>query len=152
MGNYRLIVLSVILAALMYVTNPFFTFESGMNKDLVDYWDREITTIKKTCKGGVRLPTNILVDFGDTDDAIGYCQKYSNGFKIVLNKNKWYYGLDDIGRRQLLLHEMCHCIFNIKHNERDENHFMYPEYIKLDEKSLLIQLEETIKSSSNCLN
>jgi len=150
MGNNRLLILSVFLAVATYFSNPFFTFENGINKDLVSYWDREISTIKNTCKAGISMPTNVSVNFGETDDAIGYCQKYSNGFKIVLNEQYWYHNLDGSGKRQLLLHEMCHCIFNIKHNS-DEKHFMYPEFTKIDENTLLNQLEGTIKSSSNCL-
>lgn len=151
MGKTRLAFLSVFIAAVMVFTNPIFLFDSKINEDLIPYWNREIETIRSTCTKGISLPTNIVVDFGDTDDAIGYCQRYSNGFKIVINKDYWNRRLDDLGKRQLLLHEMCHCIFHVKHDESNPKHFMYPEYTKIDQTSLLSQLEEILKKSNKCL-
>lgn len=134
----------------MVFAGPMFLREEGVNEDLKPYWDNEIMEIEKTC-GKLRiLPSKFLVDFGDTEDAIGYCQRFSNGFKIIINRNYWNKRLDQTGKRQLLLHEMMHCIFKVDHNLRNPSHFMYPEYSPIKEDELLLQVAVTIKQTGKC--
>ena len=150
MGKIRLFIYSVFLGVMLFLVQPLFLYKEGINEELKPYWDNELVEIEKTCgKQGV-LPQRILVDFGDTEDAIGYCQRLPNGFKIIINKNYWNKRLDQLGKRQLLLHEMMHCIFKVSHNLKDANHFMYPEYSPIKEEELLSQVAATIKESGKC--
>lgn len=108
--------------------------ERFVDKDLDQQFKNELVYMQQNCDKKIELPKQLVVQFGKTGDAIGYCQKYLNGFKIVINAWYWNNYLDTLGRHQLLLHEMMHCIFNVRHFE-DKHHFMAPEldYIKIDE-------------------
>lgn len=108
--------------------------EQFVDKNLEQEFKTEMVYIQKNCDKKIELPKKLVVQFGKTGDAIGYCQQYINGFKIVINAWYWNTYLDALGRHQLLLHEMMHCIFNVRHFE-DKHHFMAPEfdYIKMDE-------------------
>lgn len=150
MSNFKMIVLTVLVVALLNFSSKAFIFETGVSSALVDNWQQEMQFINQECQGKVPMPVNFVVKFDETDDAIGYCQHYANGFKIVLNRDYWLLRLNRVGRRQLLLHEMMHCIFNIRHNSTNSMHFMYPEFIEIPEEELLNQAREVIKSSKKC--
>ena len=150
MGNYRMIFFSVVVALLVHFSNAALILKTSVSAPLVDAWNQEIETITKDCGKKPPLPANYVVEFGDTEEAIGYCQHYPNGFKIVLKEDYWNRILDKAGKRQLLLHEMMHCIFYTKHNTEDPNNFMYPEFTKISEQVLLEQVKVVIKASKMC--
>lgn len=118
--------------------------ERFVDKDLESMFNKELVYIQSNCAKEVKLPKNFVVQFGKTGDAIGYCQKYINGFKIVISPWYWNGYLDELGRHQLLLHEMMHCVFNVKHSE-DPKHFMAPEYDYIKADELDRQVKELLK-------
>lgn len=118
--------------------------ERFIDKDLTAAFNSEMTYIQENCSKEVSLPKKYVVEFGKTGDAIGYCQKYLNGFKIVINTWYWNHYLDTLGRHQLLLHEMMHCVFNVKHKS-DPSHFMAPEYDYIKPGELDRQVKELLK-------
>jgi len=151
MNNFRMFIYSLVLAVLLYFqAEKSYLPNEGINEDLSGHWTSEIQTIEKTCKRKVILPYKVLVDFGDTEGAIGYCQRFINGFKIIIDKHYWNVILDEAGKKQLLLHEMMHCIYKIDHNKQDPGNFMYPEYTKISEPDLINQLRELLKQTKNC--
>lgn len=121
--------------------------ERFVDKDLERSFNNEMTYIRANCKKPVELPNKIVIKFDKTGEAIGYCQHYVNGFKIVINAWYWNEYLDALGRHQLLIHEMMHCIFKIRHVE-DPKHFMAPEYDYIKPEELDRQVKELLKE--NC--
>ena len=150
MNKLRLFIYAIIIAFAIQLSGPMFLIQEGVNEELVNSWNNELMTIEKDCGKKLKLPSKILVDFGDTEGAIGYCQRFPNGFKIIIDKNYWDNKLDDLGKRQLLLHEMMHCIFKVGHNLKDPNHFMYPEYTPIKESDLLIQVFMVVREAQEC--
>ena len=64
-------------------------FNRFVDKGLKVAFNNEMVYIQDNCTKKVELPNRYVVEFGKTGDAIGYCQKYVNGFKIVINS--WYW-------------------------------------------------------------
>jgi|688.fasta_scaffold791547_1 hypothetical protein len=150
MGKIKLIIYSVILVAALYLqVDSRYIKEEGVTPELSSYWNKELKTIEDICSKKPPLPSRIYVDFGDTDEAIGYCQRFVNGFKIVIDKAYWI-KLDEVGKDQLMLHEMMHCIYKMKHNTTDPENFMYPEYVKISKEVLLAQLAQSLKETDQC--
>lgn len=118
--------------------------ERFIDKDLNAAFNNEMAYIQENCTKEIELPKKYVIEFGKTGDAIGYCKHYLNGFKIVINAWYWNHYLDSLGRHQLLLHEMMHCVFNVKHKE-DPNHFMAPEYEYIKIAELDRQVKELLK-------
>lgn len=124
-----------------------FTFvikESFVDADLKDEFNKELVYMQNNCSKTIKLPKTFVVQFGKTNDAIGYCQHYLNGFRIVISPWYWNRYLNKLGRHQLLLHEMMHCIFKVGHKE-DPNHFMAPEYEYIKPIELDRQVKELLK-------
>lgn len=150
MVKIRLFIYSVLVALMMHFYKPFLLTDNGVNDEIKPYWDKEITTIQANCKKPVKLPLTVYVDFGDSEGAIAYCQRFTNGFKIIIDKNYWDLILDRPGKRQLLLHEMMHCIFKVGHIEDDATHFMAPVFYPLKENVILIQLADLLAKNERC--
>lgn len=151
MGNVRMFIYSLVLAVLLYFqVDKHYLLDEGVNNEISNHWTSEIQTIEKTCGKKVILPRKVLVDFGDTEGAIGYCQRFINGFKIIIDRHYWNVILDEAGKKQLLLHEMMHCIYKIDHNKKDPGNFMYPEYTRISDPELMKQLHELLKETKNC--
>lgn len=150
MDKIRLFMYGILLVVILMAVGPTFLKDDGVSQELQEPWNKEISTIEQTCGRKVNLPSRVFVTFGDTEGAIGYCQRFVNGFKIVIDKSFWDFKLDAPGKRQLLLHEMMHCIFKTKHNLEDPHNFMYPEYGSLREEELLMQLKIVLKETGKC--
>ena len=57
----------------------------------------------------------IKIEFDDLPGReIGFCQIYPNAFKISVDRIYWN-AVNDTDRFSLLVHELCHCEFDIPH-------------------------------------
>ena len=140
----------VLAVVLFFQASVHFLTSSGVDPEIKPYWDKEVAVLEDMCGKKIEMPSKVYVDFGDTEGAIGYCQPFLNGFKIILSKPYWDKVLDRVGKRQLLLHEMMHCIFKEKHNTLDPTSFMYPEYTEIKEEALMAQVYVLVKKNERC--
>lgn len=67
----------------------------------------------------------VLEDKLDKDTWVGVCNHKMNGYSIQILKPFWDKA-DVIERRQLMYHELSHCILDRDHEEKLPGHYMYP--------------------------
>ena len=105
------------------------------------YFNKNLNIINHYCeKDQYRNPFMTSVTFGKMKmtGAIAHCEPKANGFKLVFEKRYWD-GLTDLNKTQLMMHEMAHCMFDENHYD-DPTHFMYSFMNTIDGLSLAIQV------------
>lgn len=118
-----------------------FTFSVKKDPELLKVFNKNMGIISNYCdKSKYSLPKIHSITFGKMTEpeVVAYCSIKTNGFKLVFDKTFWD-SLDNVGRTQLMFHEMAHCMFREEHSS-DPTHFMYPSMIPIDPLSLSIQL------------
>lgn len=62
---------------------------------------------------------------------VGVCTRYANKRYNIKILNSFWDISDDNTRRQLMYHELAHCIIDREHEDNLEGHYMYPkiEYV-----------------------
>ena len=87
---------------------------------------------------------NIKIVSDLDDEAIGVCYRFFSGYKILIKK-PWWDMATDANKRQLIYHEMAHCLIYREHEMRDMSHYMYPEFNNILQEDLLIQTVQDIE-------
>lgn len=64
-----------------------------------------------------------------SDNTIAYCEQHFMGYEIQVNTTIWN-TLVEFERRQLMYHELAHCVI-YKHHVQDPGNYMYPFFIAL---------------------
>ena len=63
------------------------------------------------------VTVNVPIVFGDiTNDAVGVCKKWSNGYNEINIKLSYWDTINDKQKEQLIYHELGHCTLNLGHN------------------------------------
>lgn len=95
------------------------------------------------------VPTNnysiTIVNRFDKPDWIGLCTNKMNGYSIEILKSFW----DDsnpVERRQLIYHELSHCILGLGHRDNDPSHYMYPQILYVPYETYLKQTMDDIEA------
>lgn len=81
-------------------------------------------------------------------EELAFCRKQLNGYSLVFDKKYWYIMLSHADRRQLMAHEMMHCLFGQPHVD-NEKHFMAPYFYSLSEEELQTQLVDYLNLKCN---
>lgn len=71
------------------------------------------------------------------DGDIGVCYRKINGYSIEVNK-QWWDAVSENDRRQLIYHEMAHCLIYKDHVD-DKNNYMNPYFNRLQYNDLADQ-------------
>lgn len=115
--------------------------------ELHDYYKEYIKIVDANCSD-LDKPQKLSLSFKDLgDDEIGLCNYYV--FKREIFIDKTYWGKATLtARKQLVFHELTHCILNIHHVE-DPNHYMNPYLYEIPEERMIDQLKIDIRISCN---
>lgn len=81
------------------------------------YIDKEFDSYVQTFETTYNIPVNVSIMFKDiADDTIaGQCW-YSEPRKIEIDTPYWN-EITELGREQLIMHELGHCVLNLDHDE-----------------------------------
>lgn len=71
-------------------------------------------------------------------DHIGVCYRKFNGYKIEINGEWWNTASED-DRKQLIFHELAHCLIDKDHVE-DQTNYMNPFFVSLKYQDLYDQV------------
>lgn len=93
----------------------------------VKMWDKcDDSHIRSTLQVSIKIVDKLTTLNVNT---VGICHYRLLGFDITLREDFWNY-LDDVGKRQLMYHELLHCYLNIDHKGgtiMDEFHSTFSE-------------------------
>jgi len=116
-------------ATVLHYVNILFVLVPYRNTELMEVFNEQMTVIKERCEPHKYRNPNFFttVMFRDLKEEIAYCQHKVNGFVLVFDKGYWDYILSKSDKKQVMMHEIVHCVFKQEHVE-DPNHFMAPYF------------------------
>lgn len=95
-----------------------------VNEDILPYVKRFETLFKSN--------VSIRVEYGELDSPnVGVCTKWSDGYKDITIDKEFFISLNDLGKEELIFHELGHCILNRAHTSEfiKINHMSVPKSI-----------------------
>ena len=122
---YTIILLTI---SLVFTLVPF----HYIHPEVRPYYEETMEIVNHYCeKDQINLPNRTTIGFindrlqsnEDGDTEVATCYLLPGGWSIQFNANHWR-RLSNDDRKQLVLHEMTHCLFKIGH-VADPNHYMY---------------------------
>jgi hypothetical protein len=120
---------------------------NNIDKELQSYYKEYMDLAKSQCDK-IKPPTQFSIRFGKlSDDNIGVCTYYVNRREILIDNNYWRMSNLEI-RKQLIFHELTHCILGIDHINLESN-YMNPYLLELPEEELYIQVKQNMKAVCN---
>jgi hypothetical protein len=104
-----------------------------------------ISYIPKDCRSKALRQNKIVIRFEALDsDFIGYCNKVFKERIILLDVNYWRWTSTE-DQKQLLFHELSHCLLNKEHVE-DITNYMYPAQYSLPMALVIEQVKMDIET------
>lgn len=99
------------------------------------------TLLDKYCENGNYNKSNFysikMLDKMENDH-IGVCYRKINGYNIEINK-EWWDTAEDADRKQLMFHELAHCLIDKEHVD-DIHNYMNPIFVELKYQDLYDQV------------
>lgn len=120
-----------ILAFLMTQITQAIEFKYRIIDDeLKPYYTEYSNLLRDNCPSGNYTKTNRFIielvdDLPSEENWIGICQLKINGFNIKILR-PWWNAANPSDRKQLMYHELAHCMIHREHEEDNPNHYMYP--------------------------
>lgn len=102
--------------------------------------------VEDRCPQKYRYLTDMYtIQFIDkSDDFIGVCLWRYHGYKIQINKD-WWDGAAEFEKRQLMYHELAHCVINRQHVD-NPGHYMNPYTMPIPYNVYIKQVIEDINN------
>jgi len=118
--------MGTILFGLTFVFTFIFAVPSHyVDPELKPYVDDYMALLDQTCPGKVRYNNQFIVVKTKLDEKyIGMCTNLLDYRKIEVDTAFWNQA-DEYERRQLMYHELAHCVLNKKHVEGFDNYMYY---------------------------
>lgn len=111
------------------------------------YYNEFMGIVKNECPN-LETPRQFIVGFGTLrNEEIGLCYTYSVRREIKFDESFWEI-TPEYGRKQLVFHELTHCVLNVHHIDNDKN-YMNPYLIYIPESDLIDQLQQNARSVCN---
>jgi hypothetical protein len=137
------ILVSWLVSLLLFISVPIKKVDPSLALHYKEFMD----VVQSDCPS-LQLPNQLTIETGNlTDDNIGVCVVFSFRKHITIDNFYWNTSNEQT-KRQLLFHELTHCVLNINHIESD-SHYMNPYIIEIPNEELYKQLKETVKGVCN---
>jgi hypothetical protein len=134
------IVLAWFLAILFFTSIPIV----NVDERIVPYYNEFISLVKNECPK-IETPNQFKIKFDELkNEEVGVCYFFMFRREIKIDQSFWDV-TPEYGRRQLIFHELTHCILDTHHVE-DENNYMnaYLNYVPTD--VLIEQVKQVAKN------
>lgn len=138
---------SFLLFCILYNLNILFVLVPYRNSELNSVFTENLDVIKNVCdKADYYYPTPfVVIKFSYLLEEIAYCQRKANGFVIVFDKIYWDKVLTIADRKQVMMHEMVHCMFDQRHLPNSK-HFMAEFFEPISDQEFKKQVNEYLKN------
>ncbi len=126
----------------------FFTLPiNNIDKELNSYYKEFMDLGKESCNK-VQKPNQFTIKFGKlTDDNIGLCTVYIHRKEVLIDENYWAISNLET-RKQLVFHELTHCVLDMHHIDL-ENNYMNSYLIELPKDVLYEQVKDNMVKFCN---
>lgn len=138
---FRVIFYTSLLYYVLVVKTIFIFDYKKVDVELMPYIDEYKNLLTKFCpSGNYNKSEYYSIYFVNEmeEDNIGICYKKINGYTIEINK-KWWKDTDFQSHRQLIYHEMAHCLIDKLH-VNEPNNYMNPYFYILPDDLLQDQV------------
>ena len=136
-------ILAWLVSLLLFVTVPI----KRINTSIQPYYNEFVELVKNECPN-LETPRQLIIDFGTLkDEEIGLCYYFTFKREIKIDSFFWETA-SEFSRRQLVFHELTHCLLNVDHVESEDN-YMNPYLIYISEEKLLEQIKLNAKEHCN---
>lgn len=137
-----MIAVYMILAAILI---PNFIPNTNINPELQSYYEDYMGIVNQYCtKDQYNQPVRLDIDFENLPDPeIGHCEIRINSYYIKLDRSYWLESNED-ARRQLMFHELSHCIID-KDHVNDVSNYMFFMTQPLEPTTVRRQVTDDIK-------
>lgn len=116
---------------------------NNVDKDLNVYYKEFMDLSKKQCNK-IQKPNQFSIRFSKLpDDNIGLCTIYIHRKEVLIDENYWSISNLET-RKQLVFHELTHCILD-KHHIDSEDNYMNPYLIELPQDVLYNQVKDNMR-------
>jgi hypothetical protein len=120
---------------------------NNIDKDLQGYYKEYMDLAKSQCNK-IKPPTQFSIRFGKlSDDNIGVCTYYLNRREILIDISYWRMSNLET-RKQLMFHELTHCILDMHHIDLESN-YMNSYLIELPKDVLYEQVKDNMVKFCN---
>lgn len=141
-----------IIGLWVFIISANFEFKQAtVDNEFAPYKNEFYTFLDRGCPSKVKYETNYYtIKFGSPakpDDWIGICEPHLNGFTIEVEPGFWDRA-DVQDRRQLIYHELSHCVIYRDH-VGDVNNYMYPVIMRINPEIMINQLKNNIADFCN---
>ena len=135
------ILISWVISLLFFLTVPI----KKIDKEFLPYYNSFFNKIETTCPK-IKKPNQLIMVFNKLqNEEVGLCYIFPHKNQIYIDSVFWRYATDD-EKKQLIYHELTHCILNI-HHVSDESNYMNDYLTKIEKDALEMQLENNIKEA-----
>jgi hypothetical protein len=126
----------------------FFTLPTNnIDKELNSYYKEFMDLGKERCNK-IQKPNQFSIKFSKlTDDNIGLCTVYIHRKEVLIDENYWAISNLET-RKQLVFHELTHCILDKNHIDSEDN-YMNPYLIELPKDVLYEQVKDNMVKFCN---
>lgn len=137
------VLVSWLLSFLLFLTIPI----KKIDNEFLPYYNSFFKSVNKNCKK-ISPPNQLTITFKDlSKEEVGLCYIFPHKKQIYIDKFFWEYANDN-EKKQLIYHELTHCILNI-HHVSDKSNYMNDYLVLLPDNVLETQLENNIKEACN---
>lgn len=137
------VLISWLLSLLLFLTIPI----KKIDNEFLPYYNSFFKSVNKNCKK-ISPPNQLIMIFKNlSNEEVGLCYLFSHKKQIYIDRFFWE-NSNDNEKKQLIYHELTHCILNI-HHVSDESNYMNDYLVLLPDNVLETQLENNIKEACN---
>lgn len=137
------LILTCFLTLIFFIGAPI----KNIDDRIEPYYKEFMGIVKNECPK-IETPRQFIARF-DTlrNEEVGLCTFYAFKRDVSIDKNFWETA-PEYGRRQLVFHELTHCILN-KHHVDEKDNYMNPYLNYIPEKDLITQIQENARRFCN---
>lgn len=111
------------------------------------YYEEYVSIVKKECPK-IKVPRQLIIEFNDLkNEEVGLCYLYAFKRKIEFDNFYWQ-STSDMMRKQLVFHELTHCILETHHDDSYTN-YMNSYVVYIPEEKLIEQVKQNAKAHCN---
>jgi len=132
-----------LVSLILFMVVPF----KSIPNEITPYYNEFIEIVQKECPKA-KPPMQFGIYFKKLkNEEVGLCTLYTFKSKIEIDEFFWATS-DNRTRRQLVFHELTHCILETHHVEDIQN-YMYPYMVYVPEEQLTDQVKQVAKDYCN---
>jgi hypothetical protein len=132
-----------LLSLILFISVPI----KNIPDNVEPYYNEYVSIVKNECPK-ITVPRQLIIEFKELkNEQIGLCYLYAFRRRIQFDPFYWT-STNDMMRKQLVFHELTHCILETHHDDSYVN-YMNSYIIYIPEETLIEQVKQNARSYCN---